>query len=85
MAYKYEHFIPQNIAPNGAKKIGVYKSNGDKVCTIPLGRLAPATKQKLYSFGLISDTHICPDIKSGKSIILAILGCNKNNGYMGRG
>lgn len=58
MAYKYKHFIPQNIAPNGAESIGVYDSNGNKVQTIQLGRLAPVTNEKLYSFGLVSDVHI---------------------------
>lgn len=58
MAYKYEHFIPQNTAPSGAKSIGVYDENGKKVCTIPLGRLNPTAKEKLYSFGLLSDIHV---------------------------
>ena len=59
MAYKYEHFIPQNIAPSGAKYIGVY--DGDKrVLTIPLGGLTPPTGTKLYSFGLVSDIHLYP-------------------------
>lgn len=62
MAYKYKHFIPQNIAPNGAKNIGVYNSNGEKIYTIPLGRLALPTKEKMYSFGAVSDIHL---IKSG--------------------
>jgi hypothetical protein len=57
MAYKYEHFIPQNIAPSGAKKIGVYNANGDRVCGISLGRLRPTTKTKLYSVGIVSDVH----------------------------
>lgn len=58
MAYKYPHFIPQNTAPKGTKRIGVYDDNGKKVCTIPLGGLTPPTKEKLYSFGVVSDTHI---------------------------
>ena len=58
MAYKYEYLIPQNIASKGAKSIGVYDGNGKKVCSIPLGRLTPPTKQKLYSFGLLSDVHL---------------------------
>lgn len=57
MAYKYSHFIPQNTAPSGAKRIAVYDSNGNKICTIPLGGLTPPTKEKLYSFGLVSDCH----------------------------
>lgn len=58
MAYKYTHFIPQNTAPHGAKSIGAYDQNGQKVCTIPLGRMTPVTKEKLYSFGLLSDIHL---------------------------
>lgn len=60
MAYVYRHFIPQNTAPNGAKRIGVYNSNGEKVCTIPLGGLTPHTKEKLYTFGIVSDIHLYP-------------------------
>lgn len=58
MPYVYRHFIPQNTAPKGATKIGVYDSNGKKVCTIPLGGLTPPTGTKLYSFGIVSDIHI---------------------------
>lgn len=58
MAYKYTHFIPQNTAPKGTKKIGMYDSKGKRVCTIPLGSLTPTTKEKLYSFGLVSDIHL---------------------------
>lgn len=58
MAYKYTHFIPQNTAPVGAKKIGVYNASGKMILDIPLGRLTPTTKQKLYSFGVISDMHL---------------------------
>ena len=58
MEYKYKHFIPQNTAPNGAKKIGVYDANGNKVLSILLGGLTPTKSEKLYSFGLLSDTHI---------------------------
>lgn len=62
MAYKYNHFIPQNIAPKGTKRIGVYDNTGKRICTIPLNRLTPPTKEKLYSFGAVSDIHL---IKSG--------------------
>lgn len=58
MAYKYTHFIPQNIAPSGAKSIGVYDGNGNKIHTMSLGRLKPPTKEKPYSFGILSDIHI---------------------------
>jgi predicted phosphodiesterase len=57
----YRHFIPQNIAPSGAKKIGVYNVNGERVYSVPLGRLAPIKKEKLYSFGLVSDIHLDKD------------------------
>lgn len=65
MAYVYRHFIPQNTAPNGATKIGVYDGNGRRLMGIPLGCLAPTTGEKLYSFGLISDTHVCPEAGVG--------------------
>ena len=58
MAYKYTHFIPQNTAPSGTKSIGVYDGNGNKVCSIPLGRMTPPASEKLYSFGIVSDIHI---------------------------
>ena len=58
MAYVYEHFIPQNTAPKGAKSIGVYDESGNKICSIPLGGLAPPSGTKLYSFGLLSDIHL---------------------------
>ena len=58
MAYKYTHFIPQNIAPNGAKAIGVYNADGEKIGTVSLGRLTPVEREKLYSFGIVSDTHM---------------------------
>ena len=55
--YRYRNFIPENIAPPGAKHIGVYNGN-NKICTIPLGGLTPPTKEKLYSFGILSDIHL---------------------------
>ena len=60
MAYKYTHFIPQNTAPKGAKSIGVYNANGEKVTDIPLGRMTPPNTKPLYSFGVISDLHLYP-------------------------
>lgn len=56
--YKYNHFIPQNIAPKNAKQIGVYDSNGNRIMSIPLGKLKHPTGEKLYSFGLVSDIHL---------------------------
>lgn len=58
MTYKYKHFIPENTAPPNANSIGVYNSNGKKICDIPLGRLEHSTDNKLYSFGLVSDMHL---------------------------
>lgn len=58
MPYVYRHFIPQNTAPVGATKIGVYDADGTKVCTIPLGKLTPPSGEKRYSFGLLSDIHV---------------------------
>lgn len=59
MRYEYTHLIPQNVAPSGVNKIGVYK-DGKKIFSIPVGRLTPPEGEKLYSFGLISDTHLAP-------------------------
>lgn len=58
MAYKYTHFIPQNIAPKDAGQIGVYNADGKRILTVPLGRLARPDKQPLYSFGVVSDIHL---------------------------
>ena len=59
--YKYTRFIPENIAPTGSKKIGVYNANGRKVCDIPLGELTPPSGDKLYSFCALADTHLTYD------------------------
>lgn len=59
--YKYTHFIPENTAPNGAKKIGVYDTNGKKIYSVPLGRLAPSSGEKLYSFCALADIHLTYD------------------------
>ena len=56
--YKYTHFIPENIAPINAEKIGVYDGNGKKVCNISLGRLKQPVQTKLYSFLALSDVHV---------------------------
>ncbi len=58
MKYKYNGFIVQNIAPKNANKIGVYDSSSNRMFSIPLGRLTPPEKEKLFSFGLISDLHL---------------------------
>ena len=55
----YDGFIPENCAPQGAKKIGVYNSSGDRVGSIGLSSTFKKNLgNKLYSFGAISDTHI---------------------------
>lgn len=55
----FTDFIPQNVAPIGARRIGVYDSNGNRAGQIPLGTLTPPTPgKKLYSFGALSDVHI---------------------------
>lgn len=59
--YKYTHFIPENTAPNGAQKIGVYDGTGKRVCDISLGRLKQPNKTKRYSFCALSDVHITYD------------------------
>lgn len=55
----YTDFIPENVAPIGARRIGIYDSNGNRAGQIPLGCLMPPNPaQKLYSFGALSDVHI---------------------------
>ena len=57
MAYKY--FIPQNVAPLGARRIGIYNEDGNRVGQIPLGPLTPPkVTRRLYSFLIIADIHI---------------------------
>lgn len=58
MRYKYPHFIKQNVAPPGTKRIVIYDGNGAEVTSIPLGGLTPPNTPPLYSFGLISDIHL---------------------------
>lgn len=55
----YADFIAQNVAPLGARRIGIYNEQGNRVGQIPLGSLTPpAQGKKLYSFGALSDVHI---------------------------
>lgn len=55
----YTDFIPQNVAPLGARRIGIYDENGNQVGQIPLGSLTPPMAgQKQYSFGALSDIHL---------------------------
>lgn len=64
MSYKYTHFIPENIAPVGAKSIGVYDENGRIVASFGLGKMAPPTESKLYNFCAFADVHITRDTAS---------------------
>lgn len=51
--------IPQNIAPENARKVAVFNSNDNLVCECDLGHLAmPYVGTKKYSVGLLSDTHV---------------------------
>lgn len=59
--YEYGHFIPENIAPIGAKRINVYDENGEKIYNIPLGRLTTPHLGKQYSFCALSDVHVTYD------------------------
>lgn len=55
----YTALIPQNVAPQGAKRIEIYNEQGRRVGFIPLGRLTPPNSaRKLYSFGALSDIHL---------------------------
>lgn len=54
----YKIFIPENTAPVGVKRIGIYNQNGIRVGSIPLGCLLTGKGRKLYSFGVLSDIHI---------------------------
>lgn len=52
----YDKFIKENVAPEGAKKIGVW--NGSSYGTIPLSSLTrPNLGSRLYSFAAFSDVH----------------------------
>lgn len=56
---KYKDFIPQNVALLGARRIGIYDRNGNRVGQIPLGDMTPPIpSKKLYSFGALSDIHL---------------------------
>ena len=56
---KYKHYIAQNVAPLGTRRIGIYNGNGDRVGQIPLDTLTPPTPgKKLYTFGAVSDIHL---------------------------
>jgi predicted phosphodiesterase len=56
---QFKDFIPENIAPANARRIGIYNSKGSRVGYVSLGNLAqPNMGEKQYSFGALSDVHI---------------------------
>lgn len=56
---EYKFLIHENIAVSGARRIGIYDKNGNRVGFIPLGSLTPPNAaKKLYSFGALSDVHL---------------------------
>lgn len=59
---KYNDLIPQNVAFKNTRNIGVYNSTGKCIGEIALGPLNfPETREKLYSFGALSDIHLQHD------------------------
>lgn len=53
------NFIPQNVAPIGAKQVAIFDSDDNLVATLPLGGLAHKHQgEKKYSFGALSDVHL---------------------------
>ena len=56
---RYKDFIPENIAPNNVKKIGIYNSKNERLFGIVLGNLGrPKKGKRLYTFGALSDVHL---------------------------
>ena len=54
----YADFSPQNVATQGARRIGIYDSKGNRVGFVPLDTLTPPNPaQRLYSFGALADIH----------------------------
>ena len=59
MAELKTNFIDQSIATRGAKRIGIYRSDGIRVGNVELGKWRlPTSGKKLYSFGVLADSHI---------------------------
>ena len=59
VAVVYESFIPQNIAPSGCIKIGVYNSENRRMGYIELPEsFQKQLSGKLYSFSATSDIHL---------------------------
>lgn len=65
--------IPENVAPVGAKRIGVYDENGKRCGIVPLGRMKPPDRSKrLYSFAVLSDPHIGKHTDADKAFAAAM-------------
>lgn len=55
----FTHFIAENVAPLGTRRIAIRDVNGNRVGQIPLGSLTPPNPAKrLYSVGVGSDIHV---------------------------
>ena len=60
--------IPQNILPPDAENLAVYDGD-NKICDIPLGHLSPPDMgEKLYSVGLLSDSHVTSSSNTNDSM-----------------
>ena len=54
----YEDFIDANVAPYGAKAIGVYDSENNRVGAIKIASLkSKSAKAPLYTYGVLTDVH----------------------------
>ena len=54
----YEHFVDANVAPRGAKAIGVYDADNKRVGAIRISALkSKSAKTPLYSYGVLTDVH----------------------------
>lgn len=59
---QFTDYIPENVAPENAGRIGLYRASGLRVGSFPLGKLAmPELGEKRYSFSALSDVHIAYD------------------------
>lgn len=65
---QFTGLIPQNVAPQKAKCIGLYNESGGRIGYIPLGNLAiPSLGKKKYSFGALSDVHVSADVDTSEA------------------
>lgn len=80
MSYKYKHFIPQSVAPKDAKQINIYDKNSNKLFDIQLGKMLQPNKEKLYSFGLLSDIHVTAERTETSTRLNNALTYFENNG-----